>query len=93
MLGEGARTLADAERYLEYLRGRHQRHRPHGRAPHERSTVSIKLSALEPRYSAQGSGDGAVVAEDAGIDAARGRSGIELTINTEGGSPQLSAGR
>jgi RHH-type proline utilization regulon transcriptional repressor/proline dehydrogenase/delta 1-pyrroline-5-carboxylate dehydrogenase len=53
MLGEGARTLADADRYLASYehaidvigsRGR-------GRAPHERSSISIKLSALEPRYS------------------------------------------
>jgi RHH-type transcriptional regulator, proline utilization regulon repressor / proline dehydrogenase / delta 1-pyrroline-5-carboxylate dehydrogenase len=53
MLGEGARTLRDADRYLESyehaidvigVQGA-------GRAPHERSSISIKLSALEPRYS------------------------------------------
>ena len=53
MLGEGARTLADAARYLKSYE--------HaidvigaagvGRGPHERSSISIKLSALEPRYS------------------------------------------
>jgi RHH-type transcriptional regulator, proline utilization regulon repressor / proline dehydrogenase / delta 1-pyrroline-5-carboxylate dehydrogenase len=53
MLGEGARTLKDAERYLASYR--------HaigvigtavaGRAPHEASSISIKLSALEPRYT------------------------------------------
>jgi RHH-type proline utilization regulon transcriptional repressor/proline dehydrogenase/delta 1-pyrroline-5-carboxylate dehydrogenase len=53
MLGEGARTLKDAERYLKSYQ--------HaigvigaaagGRAPHETSSISIKLSALEPRYS------------------------------------------
>ncbi len=53
MLGEGARTLQDAERYLKSYE--------HaidvigaaaaGRSPHERSSISIKLSALEPRYS------------------------------------------
>jgi RHH-type proline utilization regulon transcriptional repressor/proline dehydrogenase/delta 1-pyrroline-5-carboxylate dehydrogenase len=53
MLGEGARTLGDAERYLasyEYAidvigatAG--------GRAPEAVSSISIKLSALEPRYS------------------------------------------
>ena len=53
MLGEGARTLADAERYLKSYE--------HaidvigaagaGREPHLRSSISIKLSALEPRYS------------------------------------------
>jgi len=53
MLGEGARTRSDAERYLASYE--------HaidvigagaaGRAPHETSSISIKLSALEPRYS------------------------------------------
>ena len=53
MLGEGARTLQDAERYLQSYR--------HaiavigaaaaGREPHEASSISIKLSALEPRYT------------------------------------------
>ena len=53
MLGEGARTLDDAERYL-----RSYEHAIDvigdtvgGRAPHEASSISIKLSALEPRYS------------------------------------------
>jgi RHH-type transcriptional regulator, proline utilization regulon repressor / proline dehydrogenase / delta 1-pyrroline-5-carboxylate dehydrogenase len=53
MLGEGARTLDDARRYLKAYE--------HaidvigaaagGRAPHEVSSISIKLSALEPRYT------------------------------------------
>ena len=53
MLGEGARTLQDAARYLKSYQ--------HaidvigstvaGRAVHEVSSISIKLSALEPRYS------------------------------------------
>ncbi len=53
MLGEGARTLRDAEGYLASYE--------HaidvigaavgGRAPHAVSSISIKLSALEPRYS------------------------------------------
>jgi len=53
MLGEGARTLKDADRYLESYEhaidiiGRQGA----GRAAHERSSISIKLSALEPRYS------------------------------------------
>jgi RHH-type proline utilization regulon transcriptional repressor/proline dehydrogenase/delta 1-pyrroline-5-carboxylate dehydrogenase len=53
MLGEGARTQRDAERYL-----RSYEHAidvigaaAGGRAPHEISSISIKLSALEPRYS------------------------------------------
>jgi RHH-type proline utilization regulon transcriptional repressor/proline dehydrogenase/delta 1-pyrroline-5-carboxylate dehydrogenase len=52
MLGEGARTDADARRYLdayaaaiEALAGQPQA------TLHERSGISIKLSALEPRYS------------------------------------------
>src|SRR5271156_1537018 len=53
MLGEGARTLVDAERYLASYEhaidviGRAGL----GRRPHERSSISIKLSALEPRYT------------------------------------------
>jgi RHH-type transcriptional regulator, proline utilization regulon repressor / proline dehydrogenase / delta 1-pyrroline-5-carboxylate dehydrogenase len=53
MLGEGARTLEDAARYL-----RSYQHAIEvigasagGRAPHESSSISIKLSALEPRYT------------------------------------------
>src|SRR5882757_11460945 len=53
MLGEGARTRDDAGRYL-----RSYEHAidvigagAGGRAPHEVSSISIKLSALEPRYS------------------------------------------
>ena len=52
MLGEGARTLQDAQRYLKSYQ--------HaidvigataaGRPAHEVSSISIKLSALEPRY-------------------------------------------
>jgi RHH-type transcriptional regulator, proline utilization regulon repressor / proline dehydrogenase / delta 1-pyrroline-5-carboxylate dehydrogenase len=53
MLGEGARTRQDAERYLSSYEhaidviGAAAR----GRAAHEVSSISIKLSALEPRYS------------------------------------------
>ena len=53
MLGEGARTAHDAQRYLESYQ-----HaiavigaRAAGREPHEVSSISIKLSALEPRYN------------------------------------------
>jgi RHH-type proline utilization regulon transcriptional repressor/proline dehydrogenase/delta 1-pyrroline-5-carboxylate dehydrogenase len=53
MLGEGARTLGDAERYLKSYQ-----HAisvigttASGRPVHEVSSISIKLSALEPRYS------------------------------------------
>jgi RHH-type transcriptional regulator, proline utilization regulon repressor / proline dehydrogenase / delta 1-pyrroline-5-carboxylate dehydrogenase len=56
MLGEGARTDEDANRYLESYRrailaigaaGR----KIAGEDPHARSSISIKLSALDPRYS------------------------------------------
>src|SRR6202522_2535613 len=53
MLGEGARTLKDADRYLssyEHAIDVIGATGP-GRRPHERSSISIKLSALEPRYS------------------------------------------
>jgi RHH-type transcriptional regulator, proline utilization regulon repressor / proline dehydrogenase / delta 1-pyrroline-5-carboxylate dehydrogenase len=53
MLGEGARTQLDAQRYL-----RSYEHAidvigaaAAGRTPQEASSISIKLSALEPRYS------------------------------------------
>lgn len=52
MLGEGARTEADAQRYfeayahaIEVLAGQ-----PPG-SVHDRSGISVKLSALEPRYT------------------------------------------
>ncbi|MDP9087685.1 MAG: bifunctional proline dehydrogenase/L-glutamate gamma-semialdehyde dehydrogenase PutA [Pseudomonadota bacterium] len=53
MLGEGARTRQDAARYLKSYEhaieviGSTAR----GRAVHEVSSISIKLSALEPRYN------------------------------------------
>ena len=53
MLGEGARTQHHAERYLASYEhaidaiGRAAK----GRAPHEASSISIKLSALESRYT------------------------------------------
>lgn len=53
MLGEGARTQRDAERYLKSYEhaidviGASAA----GRAAHEVSSISIKLSALEPRYT------------------------------------------
>ena len=53
MLGEGARTLKDADRYsrsyehaIDVIGAQRA-----GSSPHERSSISIKLSALEPRYS------------------------------------------
>ena len=53
MLGEGARTLKDAERYLESYEHAIEVIGRQGTAPahDERSSISIKLSALEPRYA------------------------------------------
>ncbi|MEA3175023.1 MAG: RHH-type transcriptional regulator, proline utilization regulon repressor / proline dehydrogenase [Gammaproteobacteria bacterium] len=53
MLGEGARTLQDAERYLKSYQHAIDviGSAAAGRATHEVSSISIKLSALEPRYS------------------------------------------
>lgn len=53
MLGEGARTDEDARRYYEaYVAAIEQIGRRAVGALHERSSISIKLSALDPRYSA-----------------------------------------
>jgi RHH-type proline utilization regulon transcriptional repressor/proline dehydrogenase/delta 1-pyrroline-5-carboxylate dehydrogenase len=53
MLGEGARTHDDAERYLKSYQHAIQviGSKAGGRAPHLVSSISIKLSALEPRYN------------------------------------------
>jgi RHH-type proline utilization regulon transcriptional repressor/proline dehydrogenase/delta 1-pyrroline-5-carboxylate dehydrogenase len=54
MLGEGARTESDAERYLAGLRPAIDHCSQFGRAQAaataERDGISIKLSALHPRY-------------------------------------------
>ncbi len=52
MLGEGARTMADANKYrnaYEQALDAIGKQRPDG-SLHERSSLSVKLSALEPRY-------------------------------------------
>ena len=53
MLGEGARTLQDAARYLKSYQHAIDviGSTAAGRPVHEVSSISIKLSALEPRYS------------------------------------------
>jgi RHH-type transcriptional regulator, proline utilization regulon repressor / proline dehydrogenase / delta 1-pyrroline-5-carboxylate dehydrogenase len=53
MLGEGARTLQDAERYLKSYQHAIDviGSAAAGRDPREVSSISIKLSALEPRYT------------------------------------------
>src|SRR5258708_22043959 len=52
MLGEGARTLQDAARYLKSYQHAIDviGSTAAGRAVHDVSSISIKLSALEPRY-------------------------------------------
>jgi RHH-type proline utilization regulon transcriptional repressor/proline dehydrogenase/delta 1-pyrroline-5-carboxylate dehydrogenase len=52
MLGEGARTDADAARYLEdYAHAIEALGRQPPGSVHARSGISVKLSALEPRYT------------------------------------------
>ncbi len=54
MLGEGARTTKDAERYMAaYARAIAEvgADKPDGLAPEHANGVSVKLSALHPRYS------------------------------------------
>jgi RHH-type proline utilization regulon transcriptional repressor/proline dehydrogenase/delta 1-pyrroline-5-carboxylate dehydrogenase len=52
VLGEGARTEADAQRYLESYERAIEALRGQPEAPvYKRSGISVKLSALEPRYS------------------------------------------
>ncbi|MDB5441634.1 MAG: putA, partial [Phenylobacterium sp.] len=60
MLGEGARTAADAERYeaayaaaIETVGKRAQSHKNGARGPEAGHGVSVKLSALSPRYEAR----------------------------------------
>ncbi len=52
MLGEGARTQADAERYCAAYRDALSAigAEGQGKGLHQRSSLSIKISALEPRY-------------------------------------------
>jgi RHH-type transcriptional regulator, proline utilization regulon repressor / proline dehydrogenase / delta 1-pyrroline-5-carboxylate dehydrogenase len=52
VLGEGARTDADAQRYLDaYAHAIDVLARQPAGATHARSGISVKLSALEPRYT------------------------------------------
>jgi RHH-type proline utilization regulon transcriptional repressor/proline dehydrogenase/delta 1-pyrroline-5-carboxylate dehydrogenase len=87
MLGEGARTRADADRYLASYEhaidviGATAR----GRAVHEVSSISIKLSALEPRYAL--THKAAVLARlgprVAALAQRAAAAGIQLTIDAE----------
>jgi RHH-type transcriptional regulator, proline utilization regulon repressor / proline dehydrogenase / delta 1-pyrroline-5-carboxylate dehydrogenase len=52
VLGEGARTDADAKRYFDaYAHAIEALRAQGGGASHQRSGISVKLSALEPRYT------------------------------------------
>ncbi|MFT3729216.1 MAG: bifunctional proline dehydrogenase/L-glutamate gamma-semialdehyde dehydrogenase PutA [Terricaulis sp.] len=55
MLGEGARTSADAERYVKSYAAAVEAvgAASNGAGPHASSGVSVKLSALHPRYEAR----------------------------------------
>jgi RHH-type proline utilization regulon transcriptional repressor/proline dehydrogenase/delta 1-pyrroline-5-carboxylate dehydrogenase len=55
MLGEGARTTADAERYVKSYAAAIEAvgAASNGAGPHASSGVSVKLSALHPRYEAR----------------------------------------
>ena len=52
VLGEGARTEADAQRYFEsYSRAIEALRAQRGESVRRRSGISVKLSAIEPRYT------------------------------------------
>ncbi|MGQ0533251.1 MAG: L-glutamate gamma-semialdehyde dehydrogenase [Caulobacteraceae bacterium] len=55
MLGEGARTNADAERYVQSYAAAIQSvgEAAEGKGPHASNGISVKLSALHPRYEAR----------------------------------------
>ena len=86
VLGEGARTDADAQRYadsyaaaIEALSGQ-----PEG-SVHSRSSISVKLSALEPRYTLLQSARVSERLIPRMLDLARlaAKAGIGLTIDAE----------
>jgi RHH-type proline utilization regulon transcriptional repressor/proline dehydrogenase/delta 1-pyrroline-5-carboxylate dehydrogenase len=87
MLGEGARTWADAERYLASYAGAIDviGATVAGRHPDAVSSISIKLSALEPRYALlQRARVLARLVPRAVMLAARAaRAGIQLTVDAE----------
>ena len=86
MLGEGARTDADAARYLaDYAHAIEALGRQPPGSVHARSGISVKLSALEPRYTLLQSGR---VHERLGprmLDLAQraARAGVGMTIDAE----------
>ena len=83
MLGEGARTAADAERYFEsYAAAIEAIGRAAGNEPlPDRPGISVKLSALHPRYEAR--------EPRARACASSCRASIELARKAQGLRPQL----
>jgi RHH-type transcriptional regulator, proline utilization regulon repressor / proline dehydrogenase / delta 1-pyrroline-5-carboxylate dehydrogenase len=86
VLGEGARTEADATRYLESYAAAIEAlgHQPPG-SVHQRSGISVKLSALEPRYTLLQNDRVTRILIPRMLELARAaaRSGIGLTIDAE----------
>ncbi|MGQ0558802.1 MAG: L-glutamate gamma-semialdehyde dehydrogenase [Sphingosinicella sp.] len=82
MLGEAARTFPDAERYLAAYSGAIG---AVGAAPHEGHSISVKLSALHPRYEVAHyqSCVPALVERVEALAEAAARHGIGLTIDAE----------
>ncbi|HUX74746.1 MAG TPA: bifunctional proline dehydrogenase/L-glutamate gamma-semialdehyde dehydrogenase PutA [Steroidobacteraceae bacterium] len=87
MLGEGARTLPDAERYFESYRRAIDAigGSVNGRTAHRASSISIKLSALEPRYSLMQRGRvlARLLPRVRALAAQAAEAGIQLTIDAE----------
>jgi RHH-type proline utilization regulon transcriptional repressor/proline dehydrogenase/delta 1-pyrroline-5-carboxylate dehydrogenase len=86
VLGEGARTEADAQRYFESYAAAIEAlgHQPSGTV-HTRSSISVKLSALEPRYTLLQSARVARTLVPRMLELARSaaRVGIGMTVDAE----------
>src|SRR4029077_19743650 len=86
VLGEGARTEADAERYFTaYAHAIEVLARQPRNATHRRSGISVKLSALEPRYTLLQSArvNGELAPRMLTLARAAARAGIGFTIDAE----------
>ncbi len=86
VLGEGARTEADAQRYFEsYAAAIEALAGQRLGTVHERSSISVKLSALEPRYTLLQSARVARTLIPRMLELARSaaRAGIGMTIDAE----------
>ncbi len=86
VLGEGARTASDAQRYLDsYAHAIEVLGSQPAGATHARSGISVKLSALEPRYSLLQSARVAQQLAPRMLELARAaaRAGIGFTIDAE----------